>query len=121
MHYGVNEIDELGIAVVISDDEVKDFSSNIYKFSTNKKIDCVIINGSLRLRTKKEGDCYVYGGIRRKLKKLFIDKKIPREQRSRIPIIEDDAGILWIPGFPIRDCAEDKTGKFKWITFFEKT
>ena len=121
LHDGVNEIAELGIAVVISDGEVKDFSSNVYKFSTNKKIDCAIINGSLRLRTKKEGDCYVYGGIRRKLKKLFIDKKIPREQRSSIPIVEDDTGILWIPGFPVRDYEGDKAGKFKWITFFEKT
>jgi tRNA(Ile)-lysidine synthase len=121
LHDGLNQIGELGIAVLISDAEVKDFSSNVYKFSTNKKIDCAIINGSLRLRTKKEGDSYTYGGIRRKLKKLFIDKKIPRNQRSRIPIIEDDAGILWIPGFPIRDHDVDMTGKFKWITFYEKT
>jgi tRNA(Ile)-lysidine synthase len=121
LHDGLNQIGELGIAVLISDAEVKDFSSNVYKFSTNKKIDCAIIDGSLRLRTKKEGDSYTYGGIRRKLKKLFINKKIPRNQRSRIPIIEDDAGILWIPGFPIRDHDVDMTGKFKWITFYEKT
>ena len=118
---GINEIEELGIAVVVSDAEIKESYLNVYKFSTNKKINSAIIDGSLILRTKKEGDCYFYGGVRRKLKKLFIDKKIPKSKRSYIPIIADDSGILWIPGFPLRDFSGNLSGTFKWVTVFVKS
>jgi hypothetical protein len=30
------------------------------------------------------------------LKKLFIDRKIPAAQRSRIPLVADDEGVLGV-------------------------
>ena len=39
----------------------------------------------------------------RKLKKLFNDKNIPIAERERIPIFCDASGILWVPGFGVRD------------------
>jgi tRNA(Ile)-lysidine synthase len=73
------------------------------------------------LRTKQDGDSYFYGGINRKLKKLFIDKKIHKSKRPYLPIIADDSGILWIPGFPLRDFSGNLSGKYKWVTVFVKS
>ena len=117
---GFTEIEELGIAVSLTDGEVFESSSNVYKISIKKKIDSAIIDGSIRLRTKREGDSYVYGGINRKLKKLFNNAKIALDQRSRVPVFEDDSGILWVPGFGLRDHSGDKSGSYKWITIFKK-
>ncbi len=50
----------------------------------------------LKVRTKKEGDKIVPFGMkgRKKIKKVFIDKKFPRPLRYIYPIIEDERGIL---------------------------
>jgi tRNA(Ile)-lysidine synthase len=34
----------------------------------------------------------------RKLKSVFIDEKIPREQRRTIAVLADSISVLWIPG-----------------------
>jgi hypothetical protein len=39
----------------------------------------------------------------RSVKKLLNEAKIPPEKRDRLPVFCDEAGILWIPGFPVRD------------------
>ena len=38
-------------------------------------------------------------GGSKSLKKLFIDKKIPAEQRDLIPVIADQIGVLSVYGF----------------------
>ena len=43
--------------------------------------------------------------MHRSLKKLFIDKKIPREYRDIIPIICDDSGIIYVPFVGVADRA----------------
>ena len=71
------------------------------------------------MRTRKDGDFYFYGGMTRKLKKLFNDKKIPKNERDLIPVICDSKGIIWVPGFGVRDDnPENKTPK--WITLYKK-
>ncbi len=116
---GITEIPELGIAIVISDSKCEDFSSNVYKFSIQANLFSAIIVGEMYLRTKQDGDSYFYGGMTRKVKKLFNDKKLTSEERDLIPIICDENGILWIPGFGVRD---DKPleKKSKWITVYKK-
>ncbi|TCS81001.1 tRNA lysidine(34) synthetase TilS [Pectinatus cerevisiiphilus] len=58
------------------------------------------IAGSLKIRTRKNGDSFSPKGLtgHKKLKDLFIDNKIPRIDRDRIPILFDDIGIVWIAG-----------------------
>jgi tRNA(Ile)-lysidine synthase len=34
----------------------------------------------------------------KKLQDIFVDEKIPREKRSRLPVIVADEEVLWIPG-----------------------
>ena len=39
----------------------------------------------------------------RSVKKLLNEAKIPPDKRAVLPIFCDDEGILWVPGFPVRD------------------
>ncbi len=100
---GINEIPIINKAVIISDEPFDNFSSKVYKISIQRPIDFDIINGELFVREKRDGDCYVYGKMTHKLKKIFNDKNISQDERSKIPIICDGGGILWVPGFPVRD------------------
>lgn len=54
--------------------------------------------GPLRLRARRSGDAIALSGGTRSLKKLFIDRKIPVSRRCRIPVVEDDDGILGVYG-----------------------
>ncbi len=100
---GVNEIPGFNTVVIIDSDKTFESYSNIYKISIQAQIPSDIIDNGLSVRTKKDGDSYAYGGITRKLKKLFNDRKIPPSMRQYVPVVVDDAGIIWVPGFKVRD------------------
>ncbi len=34
----------------------------------------------------------------RKLKKVFVDRKVPRSERRRLPLVADRGGVLWVVG-----------------------
>ncbi len=57
----------------------------------------------LYARTRLPGDAYKYGGMTRKLKKLFNEAKLPHALRERIPVVCDGDEICWVPGFGVRD------------------
>lgn len=54
----------------------------------------VVPRGELWLRSRREGDSIRLSGGTKSLKKLFIDRKIPRSQRSAIPVLADEMGVL---------------------------
>jgi tRNA(Ile)-lysidine synthase len=56
------------------------------------------IKGRLIARNWRKGDRFIPLGMRneKKLQDIFVDKKIPREERGRIPIICDEEGIIWV-------------------------
>ncbi len=101
-----NYIPEVDKYVILSRLPISEFSSNVYKISIQQKIDSDIIKGELLVREKRDGDSYVYGKMTRKLKKLFNDRSISIEARDKIPVICDSMGILWVPGFGVRDGGE---------------
>ena len=39
----------------------------------------------------------------KKIKDIFIDAKVPKEQRDYIPIIEFDNNIAWLTGIKVSD------------------
>ena len=100
---GVTDLSPLNAVFVLSKDKNTKTYSNVYKNSIQANLSSAIINGSLYLRSKKDGDTVYYGGMTHKIKKLFSDAKIPRSKRSLIPILCDDSGVVWVPGFGVRD------------------
>ncbi len=53
----------------------------------------------LQIRQRQSGDrMKVFGGMHKKISRLFIEVKIPRHRRSHVPIVCDACGILWVPG-----------------------
>ena len=78
-------------------------------FSFLHKIDIVtafssaIINGELYCRGRLPGDAYRFRGHRRLLKKAFNEAKVPQELRELLPVVCDNAGILWVPYLPVRE------------------
>jgi tRNA(Ile)-lysidine synthase len=61
------------------------------------------LKGSLSLRQRRDGDRFKPLGMEgsKKLKDYFIDKKIPREKRSRIPLLVDKENIIWVVGYQL--------------------
>ena len=52
--------------------------------------------GQMVVRSRQAGDTMRLRGGTKELKKLFIDRKIPAEQRMQIPVIGDDGGVLGV-------------------------
>ncbi|HHV59480.1 MAG TPA: tRNA lysidine(34) synthetase TilS [Clostridiaceae bacterium] len=63
------------------------------------------INGGIYIRTRENGDLFkaFKSPGTKKLKDYFIDKKIPREVRDRIPLIASGNEIIWVIGQRISD------------------
>lgn len=57
------------------------------------------LSSELLVRARRSGDrLAAFGGGERRLKSLLIDAKIPRWERSRVPVIEVDGEIVWVAG-----------------------
>ena len=55
----------------------------------------------LLVRSWRPGDVFQplgMGGRRKKLQDYFADIKLPREERSRVPLMAAPEGILWVAG-----------------------
>ena len=61
----------------------------------------VVPVGKIYIRSRQSGDSIRLSGGTKSIKKLFIDRKIPAAQRSSIPILCDEAGIIGIPGIAV--------------------
>jgi tRNA(Ile)-lysidine synthase len=75
--------------------EISEISNGNYEFSTNLKE-----GDLLQVRTKRDGDRIIPVGMKnlKKIKDIFINEKIPREEREKVPIVVKDNKIVWIAG-----------------------
>lgn len=66
-------------------------------------IDADALQGQLWVRNGRRGDRFQPLGMPapKKLSDIFIDRKIPRTERWLLPLLCDEAGILWVPGYTI--------------------
>ncbi|MBQ4354365.1 MAG: tRNA lysidine(34) synthetase TilS [Clostridia bacterium] len=78
-------------------------NENIYKLSILTTLRFDKISGVLQIRSRLPGDTIRTGGMTHKVKRLFCDRKMSAEERVQCPILLDDEGIVFIPGFPPRD------------------
>ncbi len=103
------KIEEYGYGFFLSYDEnAVDvlLSSNVYKYATKKDLSSAILNDKLTVRSRCDGDAYRYGGMTHKVKKLLNDKKVSLPLRRVLPVLSDGNGVLWLPGFGVRDDGE---------------
>ncbi len=64
-------------------------------------VDAEKIKRPLFVRARRKGDFFYPAGFgkRKKLQDLFVDAKIPRDERDAVPIIENAGGeIVWVAG-----------------------
>ena len=95
---GVTEIPELGITLLAryaAGGELPESSGGNTAF-----VNADVLAPPLTVRTRRPGDRIRPLGLggTKKVQDVLVDAKIPRRVRDRIPIIEDDLGILWIVG-----------------------
>src|SRR5207302_8557525 len=65
-------------------------------------VDAESIGPYVRIRNWKPGDYYRPAGLPAgKLKKLFQQARIPRNQRHRWPVFVTDSSIVWVASFPV--------------------
>ncbi len=66
-------------------------------------LDADRIPAELKIRTRKPGDFFVPFGMmgEKKLQDFFVDEKVPRRQRDKVPIIAAGDQIVWVAGFRI--------------------
>lgn len=90
----INEISRV-IFLDMVEPETVDFSG-----SRSVYMDADAIDGPLTARSVLPGDRIQPLGMEghKKLKSLFIDAKIPRYQRPRIPVLADQRSVIWVPG-----------------------
>ena len=117
---GENEIKEIDALVLVSHEPIE-YSSKVYKIAIQQTIDFDIIEGELSIREKRDGDSYVYGGMTRKLKKLFNDKSFTQYERAHTAVLCDEKGILWVPGFKVRDGGSKNPERKLYVAVAYKT
>jgi tRNA(Ile)-lysidine synthase len=68
-------------------------------------LDADLLRPPLILRNWRPGDAYRPRGGRqaRKLKRMFLAKRIPIPERAGWPVLESDGRIVWVSGMPVAD------------------
>ena len=90
-------INESNIELTFNDGSTK----NLLQNSCIKWFDYDKISNDVLLRYRQDGDYIIISenGAKKKLKKYFIDSKVPSEKRNVIPVVASDSDILWIIGY----------------------
>ncbi|WP_062004608.1 tRNA lysidine(34) synthetase TilS [Streptococcus cristatus] len=75
----------------------------------------------LLLRLRKTGDCLRLKGHHKKLRRLFIDQKIPFEERGKAIIVEQNQQILAIVNIAISDLSKElKSDIMSTVLYIQK-
>ncbi len=97
-------IEELGSKIKSSVYSIEDVNIDL----NNKLVKCFDydnINSEIYVRNRSNGDKFKPFGMNgsKKLKSFFIDEKIPKEQRSKTPLVLDGKAIIWVVGHRISE------------------
>lgn len=92
---GANFIDGLAVDIEINDPDPRS--------AAGRCVDLDKLSGAV-LRFRRDGDHFTpCGGKRKKLKQYFIDSKVPKRKRDRIPLICMGNEVLVVVGMQISD------------------
>lgn len=86
---------------VIKREDLEEISRDKYC----KSFDYGEIQSTLNIRNRRDGDRFYPLGLTgsKKLKDFFIDYKIDRDERNRIPLVCDGDEIIWVVGYRISE------------------
>jgi tRNA(Ile)-lysidine synthase len=96
-------IDEIG-REMLAEETIRDEKFRLLKESANTALlDYEKLQFPLKVRSFRPGDRFQPLGMKgfQKLKKFFIDHKIPRFERPKIPLLISGEKIVWIVGYRI--------------------
>lgn len=73
---------------------------HVYKLFNHCYINCDTIKGMVCIRNRRPGDRFARNASSgsKSLKQVFTDLKIPVTARNDIPVVADEAGVLWVCG-----------------------
>ncbi len=101
-----------------------DNSEEIPRKSYTKWFDYDKIINCLELRNRRIGDYFTISedGKKKSVKEYFIEEKIPREERDRVPILADGNHVLWAIGKRISEYYKvtEKTKTILQVTVLDK-
>jgi len=80
-------------------------------------VDAEAITPPLQVRTRRRGDRFTPFGMKRsvKLQDLFVNSKVPRAERARVPLVVSGDEIIWIVGHRINDHFKVREGTRRTI------
>ena len=126
-----NGLDEIEVQVVEKSGEIcinevrigyeVTFGENVVNNATTFYCPIAVCKEGLVLRARRNGDMIVVApGIRKKLKKFFIDNKIDAYNRNDYLLLVNSNGeVVWIPGlFGSRLGTENRNGEFVKFTAY---
>lgn len=100
------------------------YEPNIDKLNKNNIVLTLPLNAELKLRYRQEGDKIILisseGTITKKLKDIFINEKIPKDMREKIPILIYENKIIWIVGIKKGFILQDNSKNYQQILFSMK-
>ena len=100
-----NYIREIDKTLFTTVSDIKDISEVNIEDKDVISVDYDLIKGNLVARNRRTGDSMIPCGMKgsKKLKDIFIDLKIPKEERDSRLIIADEENIIWLEGYRIND------------------
>ncbi len=78
-------------------------SANVYNLFIQARIPFATICDELFVRTLEDGDSYRSGGMTRRVRRQLSSLHLSPDLRAGYPLLCDANGILWVPGFGVRD------------------
>jgi len=99
--------------------KVMDISEVDIRDKNSISLDYDLIKGNLIVRNRIIGDSIIPCGNTgsKKIKDIFIDMKVPAEERDSKLIIADDDNILWLEGFRIHNNYKVSSSTIKILNF----
>ncbi len=74
-------------------------------------------NGTIKelfyMRSRNPGDRIRFGGMTREISKLVAKQTADPQLRRQYPLVCDEVGILWLPGYPQREDSNNKSAVTK--------
>ncbi|NLC69687.1 MAG: tRNA lysidine(34) synthetase TilS [Clostridiaceae bacterium] len=106
---GITHMEMLGAYLKAEVIKREEFDTGVFRSLSHNSLvqffDYDKLEDGINIRGREEGDVFFPYKCKgtKKLKDFFIDIKIPRETRSRVPLVAKGKDIVWVVGYKISD------------------